>query len=133
RTLAKADDREVRKPVPRLRLVDTEALQPSVRDLGDPGRTPLLVVEDEHPDRARFPVPRRCEDRPGDTVDGFPQSAGDGLDLARRPRTEEGDCDVQVLDGNDPDALHGQLLVLPRADGPSCRVGQPEAEKEAET
>jgi hypothetical protein len=102
-----------------------------VRDLGDPGRTPLLVVEDEHPDGARLPVPRRCEDGPVDRVDGFPQSAGDGLDLARRPRAEEGDRDVQVLDGNDPDALQSKLLVLPRSDGLSVRVGQAEAEKEA--
>ena len=102
-----------------------------MRVLGDPGRTPLLVVEDEHPDRARLPVPSRREDGPGDTLDGSPQSTGDGLDLAGRPRAEEGDRDVQVLDGNEPDALHGQLLLLPRGDGLRGRVGQTEAEKEA--
>ena len=99
--------------------------------LGDPGRTSLLVVEHEHPDRARLPVPHRCEDGPGDTVDGFPQSAGDSLDLASRPRAEEGDRDVQVLDRNEPDALDGQLLQLPGGDGLSGGIGQAEAEKEA--
>ena len=38
---------------------------------------------------------------------------------------------MQVLDGNEPDALHGQLLLLPRGDGLRGRVGQTEAEKEA--
>jgi hypothetical protein len=121
----------VRKPLPPLRLVDAEGLEPTVRVLGDPRRTPLLVLEDEHSDRAGLPVPRRRENGLGDPVHGCAQSACDRLRLASGPRPEKGDRDVQVLERNDPDAFHGELGALPGGDGICGRVGQAEAEKEA--
>ena len=102
-----------------------------MRVFGDARRAALFVVEDEHSDRPRLPVPSRREDRLGDPLDGLAQSARDGLDLSADCEPRKAIVTCRFSSGNDPDALDGQLLVLPRGDGAGGRVGQAEAEKKA--
>ena len=67
--------------------------------LGDPRRPALLVVEDEHADSAGLPVANRREHGRSDALHGCAQGLCDRADLVGRPRAEEGDRDVQVLQG----------------------------------
>ena len=119
------------KPRTALGLVDPELGQPPMRLSGDPRRVSILVVEDEHSDRARLAIAKRSEHRLGDTTDGASQGSSDRLDLAGRPRPEKRNRDVQVLDRDDAHALPVELAALPCGDLSRRVVGQAEAEKEA--
>ena len=98
---------------------------------GDPRRMPVLVVEDEHPDAARLPVPHRGEHGLRSAVGPSRSAPRDRRQLTGRPRAEERDRDVQVLLRNEAGPLgRTELVPLPARDAASRLAGQAEAEKE---
>ena len=107
----------MRKPWTLLGLVDPEPRQPPVNVFRDSRRMPAPILEDEHSDRARLPVPSRDEHGPLSAFAPFTQRSGNRVDLTGRSRAEERDRDVQVLFGDKTGLFGGaELLPLPAGD-----------------
>src|SRR6266496_2420038 len=97
RTLAEAQDRDVRQPRPALGTIDAERLETSVQVVGERRSTPFLVVEHDHADAARLAVAQRREADLAGARGGLPEGGDDlrkpsGVDVP-----EEGERDVEVL------------------------------------
>jgi hypothetical protein len=105
----------VREPPPPLALVHAERLEAALEIVRENSRTPLLVVEREHPDTARLAVAAQREPCRSGLGSRLPQRADDRVELAHPPVPEEGERDVQVLRRNGPDAGHrAERVRLPR-------------------
>ena len=121
----------MRKPRARLGLVDPEPGQPLVNVFRDPRRVRLPVVEDEHADGARLPVPNRGKHGPRSALGPRMQRSGDRGELTGRPRAQERNRDMQVLSRDEACPFgRAQLVPLPAGDPGHDRVRQAKAEKE---
>src|SRR5213592_434818 len=129
RPLAEPDDREMRQPRTTLRLVDPEPAEALVEVTCQLPGGAVLVVEDDHPDAARLAIAALAEhDRPRSGCGCF-ELGPDRLDLARRPRAEEGQGDVEV-GARDGSMGAGRKAGLPGDEAVEHVVGQGESAEE---
>jgi hypothetical protein len=129
RPLSEPDDREVRQPRTPLGFVHAEPMEPPVEVTRQLSRRTVLVVEHEHPDGARFSVAAFAKDdrsRPGC---GRFELGLDLLDLAGRPRAEEGERDVEVVAPDGP-IRTGRQARLPGDEAVEHVFGQGESAEE---
>jgi hypothetical protein len=92
-------------------------------------RGTVLVVEDEHPDAARLAVAAFAEDdrsRPGR---GRLEFGPDRLDFVERPRSEEGERNVEVV-AEDGSIRTGRQELLPGDEAVEHVFGQGESAEE---
>ena len=116
------------KPRSRLGLVDAEPIQPLMKAGRQPGPTAARVLEDEHADGAGFAVAHRVEHERRGLASGLAQCPENALEVRARPRAEEGEGDMEALDG----AASGQVLLSPVDQSVDNRVGELEGEEEPE-
>jgi hypothetical protein len=123
---SKPEHGDVGQPRACLASVHAETLETLAEVCGDAPRTLCLVVEDDHADAAGLAVAERPKDRYRvDGRDSAAQRIGDGVDVIRRPRSEEGKRDVDVLSGNRP-RFPVLQLALP------CLERRPDARRQRE-
>src|SRR5215211_446139 len=128
RALAKAQNREMRKPRTLFAPIDADRFEPLLQLLRDPVRAAVLVGEDEHADAARLAVANGFEYGSWRTPRGCPHGIGDGRQLGAGPGAEERERDVEVLARDDAPT---ELLALPLNDSVQDGGGQGKAAEES--
>lgn len=94
----------MREPRAPLALVDAKPFQPLEQLARKGGGAALEVVQDEHAHAPRLAVPLGSKDRTLRSACGLAQGPHDGLEIFGRPRTEEGQRDMQILGRDDAPA-----------------------------
>jgi hypothetical protein len=132
RPLTKADDGYVCEPLAALALVDAESFEAVPDSFRQPCSPPLLVIENDHADAPSFPIAARIEQERTGVGRGLAQCCRDRLDVGGRAAPEEGQGDVEVPSGDDPNARTlGQPFALPRNEPVERLVGEAQTHEEA--
>jgi hypothetical protein len=132
RPLTKADVGDVRVTLAARALVDAEPFEALPDRVRQPCSPPLLVVEDDHADAPSFPIAARIEQERTGVGRGLAQRCRDRLDVDGRAAPEEGQGDVEVPSGDDPNArTFWQVLSLPGKESFERLVGEAQTHEEA--
>ena len=87
------------KPRPPLPAIAPELLQPALEPVCEACRLPGGILEHEHPHGARLAIARWNQRKRLGDGSLLPQCSEDPLELGARLRAEEGERDVQTLEG----------------------------------
>src|SRR2546421_251683 len=127
--LPEADDRQVGKPLPLLRLVDPEMLQTALQILGETGGLAAEILQHQHPDAPGLAVALRHQPDRASGSGGLAQCDEDRLELLHRAVSEKGQRDVQVVPSDRP-ALR-DVRGLPLLQRVECPIREAEAAEQA--